>query len=310
MNWNSKILLAKLETVYSTDPVPTGAANAVLFNANEVTLAPMEGQDVKRDIVRTYLGNPEMMPTALNAKLSFSTELAGSGAAGTAPPWGPLMRGCSMAEVISAGVSATYNPITSAPESVTFYFWVGATQHIFKGSRGTWDISVDANGIPKINWTFFGLWTQPAEVAAAVPTYTPWQTPLTAGKTNTPTFSINAVAMVLRSYKFTLANDVQPRFLIGKEEMVVVDRSPELTATVEAVPLTTLNPYALAAARTKHAIVLTHGVTAGNIVTVNAATSQIHRPSGLENNQNVVEWPLKWWPRPNAGNDELSIVCT
>ncbi|NTT88503.1 hypothetical protein HS053_21670, partial [Tabrizicola sp. SY72] len=44
--WRLQALLAKIETVYGTDPTPTGAANAIL--AEDVRVMPMEGQDVTR----------------------------------------------------------------------------------------------------------------------------------------------------------------------------------------------------------------------------------------------------------------------
>ncbi len=93
--WNSKILLAKIETTYGTDSVPTGAADAVL--AQNVVLSAMEGQDLARDLDRNALGADATIPVELHQKLSFSVELAGSGAAGTAPPWGRLLRACGCA---------------------------------------------------------------------------------------------------------------------------------------------------------------------------------------------------------------------
>jgi hypothetical protein len=308
IKWRSTILLAKIETTYGTDPTPTGAANAIL--AQNVELRPMEGEDVSRDLEYPWLGAQPEIPVGLRAVVTFTTELQGSGAAGTAPAWGPLMRACACSEVIVASTSVTYAPVSDAMESVTVWLWKGATKHIVKGCRGTARIEVDAQGIPKVRWTLTGLWAEPAEVSRVTPTLTGWQKPLVATKTNTPTFTVNAVALVLRSFAMDIGNDVQPRLLIGKEEIIIVDRSAEIAARVEAVPLTTLNPFALANAQTSVACVLVHGTAAGKIVTVNAPTCQVKRLSGYENQQDVLEWPLALKAIPNAGNDEFSVVLT
>ena len=82
--WRSKFFLAKIETVYGTDSVPTPAANAILVTAPK--LQPMEGTDVDRDLDLPYLGAQGTIPNELHAKLAFKVELAPSGTAGTVPP--------------------------------------------------------------------------------------------------------------------------------------------------------------------------------------------------------------------------------
>lgn len=308
INWKLKVLLAKIESAYGTDPTLTGALNAIL--ATDVVLIPMDGEDVSRNLEQPFLGAQSTIPAGLRATLTFSTELAASGTAGTAPAWGPLARGCGLAEVISAGVSVAYSPISASMESVYFKFWIGSTLHAFKGSRGTGVITINAQGVPVIRWTFTGLFIQPTETAAAAPTLTAFQEPLIASNANTPTFTVNAVALVMRSYALNLGCDVQPRLLVGKEEIRIVERAESLEVTVEAVPLTTFNPFSLAAARTRVAVSLVHGTVAGNIVTIATPTTQIQRPTSLENQQGVLEWPLKLTPLPNAGNDQFSITLT
>ncbi|MBI1201493.1 MAG: hypothetical protein GC182_03175 [Rhodopseudomonas sp.] len=308
IKWKSKVLLVKIESAYGTDPTPTGAADAIL--ATNVTLQPMEGEDVSRELERPYLGGQEMIPAGLRSVLTFSTELAGSGTAGEAPGWGVLARACALAETIEDAVSVTYSPISLAMESAAVYFWIGATKHVLLGARGTAEITLDAQGIPRIAWTITGLWTLPAESAAATPDLTSFLEPLIATKANTPAFTVNAVSLVLRSYKLTLGNDVQPRLLVGREEIIIPDRAEQLVCNVEAVPLTTLNPFALAQARTRVAVSIVHGTAAGNIVTIAAPTCQVKRMTGYEQNQNILEWPLPLAPLPDEGNDQFSIVLT
>lgn len=308
IRWKSKVLLAKIESAYGEDPTPTGAANAIL--ATDVALQPMEGEDLSRNLERPYLGAQEMIPTALRAVLAFSTELVGSGSAGTAPGWGPLARACGLAQAVNAGVSVVYSPVSAAMESVTLYLWIGSTRHKIVGCRGTAEITVNAQGIPVIRWAFTGLFLAPGEASPATPTLTGFQKPQVATKANTPTFTVNGVSLVLRSYGLNLGNQVEPRLLIGKEEIVIVDRAEEIAAVVEAQPLSSFDPFGLAQAGTLVAANLVHGTTAGKITTIAAPTCQVKRLAGYENNQDVLEWPLRLAPLPNAGNDQFSITLT
>ena len=88
------VILLKLEGpgLYGTDPVPTGAANAMLVSNLSVT--PMNSQNVDRDLIRPYLGGSEQLMGTRYVEMGFDIELVGSGAVATAPAWGPaLMQG-------------------------------------------------------------------------------------------------------------------------------------------------------------------------------------------------------------------------
>lgn len=306
--WKSKIILVKTEAVYGTDPGPTGGANAMLMT--NVGFSPMEGEDVSRDLERAYLGAQATIPVGLRGKLSGRVELVPSGAAGTAPAWGPLIRCCAVAQTINAGVSVVYNPISEAMESATIHFWIGGTQHILRGARGTATMRFPAQGIPYFEFELTGLWSQPAEAARPAPTLTAFQKPDVVTDANTPTFSLNGVTMVLREAALALNNQVEPRLLVNSESIVIPDRNDMLSARVEAVPVTTFNPYALANAQTQFAAALTHGIVAGRIVSLAAPACQLKRLSGFENAQNILEWPLEMAVLPVAGNDQWTLTLT
>jgi len=307
IKWRSKIILAKIEAVYGTDSAPA-AGNGIL--ARNVSFEPMAGEDVSRELERPYLGAQPEIPTGLRAVLAFETELQGSGAAGTPPAWGVLARGAALSEVIAAGVSVTYAPVSDAMESVSIYFWTGDTRHVLLGCRGTGIVTLNAQGIPVVRWTFTGLWAAPSEQARVNPNLAGFIAPAVATKANTPTFTVDGVALVLRSFTFDFGNQVEPRLLIGREEILIVDKAEAISAQVEAVALTTFHPLALAQAQTQVPVSLVHGTAAGRIVTLSAPAAQLKRLSGYENNQDILEWPLRLAPLPDAGNDQFSITLT
>lgn len=302
------VLLAKIEGTYATDPTLTGAANGIL--AQNISIKPMEGQDVPRNLIQAYLSGQATIPAGLHIDIDFDTELAGSGAAGTPPGWGIFMRAAGCAEVIVASTSVTYTPISELMESVYLKFWLGNTLHAIKGTRADAALGINAQGIPSVRWSVRGLFVDPVETARATPTLTSFIKPLIASTTNTPVFTVNSVSLVGRSYSFKLGNKLETRFLIGSDSIPIVDRAESLDLVCQATPLTTINPYALAKAETRVPAIVTHGITAGNIVTLSAPTSQVKRPTGYQNNQGVAEWPLGLMPLPTSGNDQFSMVLT
>lgn len=304
----SLILLSKLETTYGTDPTPTGAANAV--KAKNVKISPMEGQDLPRDLDLPAMGNQGTIPADLHMKLEFDIELAPSGTAGTAPAFAHLLRACGLAQTISAGVSVTYNPITDGQESVTHYFQLGGTMWKMKGTRGSVKFTLNAQAIPVMSFSFLGLFELPTEEARPTPVYTAWKKPIIVSNTNTPVHTIDGVALTMKEFSFDLGNKLEPRFLIGTHSVLISDRAEVIEAKVDAVPVSTFNPFQMAIDQEEVPLILTHGITAGAITTFNAPLAQLQRTAGLEDSQGIVEWPLRLAPQLNAGNDQFTIVFT
>lgn len=307
--WNRKVLLAAIETTYGVDAAPAAAAAVLAMN---VQFSPMEGQDVSRELELPTLGAQATIPAELHGRLIFEVELAPSGTAGTAPAWGVLMRGCGCAQTIAAGTSVTYNPVSTGHDSVTLHFYIENTRFVLLGARGTATLSLTAQRPPRIRFEFTGLFTLPSTQTAPTPNLAAWKAPQIASAATTPVFSFNSVSLVLRQLEFAMGNEVVPRFLIGggAERILITQRSERATATVEAVPLTALDPFVLASGQTVAPLTLTHGTGAGKIATLAIPRAQIQRPESPTNTQGIVEWPLGFVPLPDAGDDQWTLTLT
>lgn len=314
IKWRSKIILAKINSGdYGTDPVPTGAANAVLMT--DVELRPMEGQDVSRNLERPFIGAQQSVPVGIHVVLTGSVELAPSGETGVAPAWGPLMRMCGIAEVVTpddtpGDGTVEYTPVTDDHEDGGIYFWIGSTQHTMTGVRGDWEWTHNAQAIPVVRFTLTGLFALPSEVVRPSVDLSQFQAPEVATMTNTPTFTLGGVGLVLSQFSFRLGNSVEQRLLIGREAILINDRNEQITARVEAVPLTTLDPYTAAFASTKKALVLEHGTAPGKRIRLDAPNCTTARLSGYEQSQNVAEWPLSLSPQPDEGDDQWTLTLS
>jgi hypothetical protein len=298
-------LLAKLETTYNVDAVPTGAANAMVVR--NVRVNPLTVESEARDIARPYLGNNDTVVGAFYGSLEYDIEAAGSGVAGTAPKWGPLMQACGFAQVVTAGVSVTYTPVSSAFSSLSKYFYLDGVLHKFTGSRGS--VAFKGNNRSPTMWgyRFLGLF-QPV-VDAVLPTadYTGFVKPLAFNTANTPTFTIHGVAGVLRNLSIDMANQVSYRNLVNSEAVQLLDRKPVGSLEMEATLMATKNWFNTARDGSTGALQLIHGTTPGNIIEINAPGVQVTDPQYSEF-ENAAMLQAGMVLRPNIGNDEISIV--
>ena len=306
--WKTKALLCKSEVTYGVDPVPTSGANGMLVR--ELIIRPMEGQDIPREVERNFFGNFQSFPAGLHVVMTFKVELIGHAARGTAPAWSPIAKACGLAEVVSAGTSVVYNPVSSGHSSATLYFYLGGTQQKILGGRGTAIIRADANTIPYLEVTMTGLWAAPTDVAGITPTVSSFQDPLPVTKTNTPTYTINGVACVMRNFSLDFGNQVAARMLVGEEVVPITDSRESIATQIKAMPMATLNPFALAQAQTAFAVNLVHGSGSGKIVTVNAPNCRLMRPDSYASQDDIWEWPLRIVPLPSSGNDQYTITLT
>lgn len=305
MRWRRKALLADVEATYGTDEGPTGAANAIL--ASDVSLTPLEGGEVNRENIQTYLGARGDIPVDEHVALEFAVELAGGGAADTPPQYGPLLRACGLSETINAGTDVQYDPVSDSFESASIHMHIDGILHKLLGSRGSVSLSLARGQVPRLRFRMLGLFTAPADTALPTTDTSGALRPLVPSTTNTPTFTIDGFAGTLEELGLDLGNDTQGRFLVGSESIEIVDREATGSARIETVALATKDFIALSRARTRVALALEHGTVAGNIVRVDAPAVEIGRP-GYQESQGVVMWNLPLKLIPSAGDDEIKIT--
>lgn len=303
-----KLLLAKTETVYGTDVTPTGAANAI--QTSQLSIVPLAGPVVSRDLDRPTLGSDLQIQVGQFVQMSFMVEVAGSSAAGTAPPWGPLVEACGFSETIVASTSVTYAPEASPFESLTMYFHHDGQLHKLTGARGTFSMDMSAGGIPHFNFTFTGLYNIPTSTADATPTFTAFQVPKAVNDTNTTAFTLHTVSCNVISATFDMACNVVYRNVVNSESVELIDRAPSGQLVFEAPTIATKNWFATALASTTGAMSMVHGSTAGNIVTIGAPNAQLVSPTyGESDGVSTIQTGLSFVPG-SSGNDEFTIAVT
>lgn len=304
-----RLLLAKTESTYGTDAVPTGGANAILVRNLEIT--PLQAEAVTRDLIRPYLGNSDQLLAQTRVEVTFEVELAGSGAAGTAPAYGPVLKACGLAETVVASTSVTYAPVSSSFSSASLYFHNDGIRHIVTGCRGSFEITAEVGQIPVISFTLTGIYNAPTDESLPAPTYANQVAPLIFKNGNTSNFSIFSYAGCLQSLNFQIANDVVYRELVGcTKEVLITNRNPAGTAVIEAPSIATKDFFTIANGSSTGSITFQHGAAAGNIVTFTAPQSDIGSPT-YSDQDGIQMLNLPYLAIPtSAGNDELSLAFT
>jgi hypothetical protein len=303
-----RLILAKTEATYGTNSTPAGT-DAVLVRNLEVT--PLEADVVSRDLIRPYLGNSDALLANPRVRVSCEVELAGSGTAGTAPRFGPLLLACGTAATTVASTSVTYAPVSSAFSSCTILYNVDGVQHVLTGCRGTFTMNCQLGQIPTLQFEMTGIYNNPTDTAQPAVTYAAQATPLIFRDGNTSAFSFMSYSGCLMSVDFNLANDIVYRELIGcTKEVLVTDRKPAGTVMIEAVTLATKNYFTDALGSTTGNLTFLHGTTAGNRVTFSSPQSDVTQPTYSESDGvQMLSIPYVSLPT-TAGNNEFSLAFT
>jgi hypothetical protein len=297
-------MLAKLETTYGTDAVPVGTTDAVVLQEAEIT--QMDADAVERPRLQPHFGARPVALTALKMRATAQVDLAGSGTAGTAPAYGPLLRGCGMAQTITAGTRVDYTPISAAEESLTLYWFLDGQRQRALGARGSWGVEIAANAFPRLSFEFLGQYTAPTEVALPTTTLTAWREPQVSNGVNTPAMTLDGLSVALESFRYRHNNDLVFRDLVGRRYVNIQERRPAIEVAIEAPTLTAKNFWALAEAGTTFQAVARQGTAAGGIAELTAPRCQISQiarrvADGVE----MLDMTLL--VLPNTGNDEVTL---
>lgn len=231
-----------------------------------------------------------------------ATKVATMSTAWTTPP--------DATSVYSISAQVVYKPVSSAFESTTLYVNVDAVLHKLLGARGTVALKMSAQGIPMYSFTFTGLYVPVADGAMPTVTLSAFQQPLAVNNQNTTNLVVAGYAGAVGSdFSFDFANTVVFRSLPGGTESVMItDRKPAGSLTIEATTVASKDWWSLIKNVTLGAFSVTHGTVAGNKVKLDTPSMQLTTPA-YGDKDGVTMLTMKAEYIPVTGNDELLITC-
>lgn len=305
-----KVLAAKKEGVYGTDAAPTLAANAIL--TRNFRTKPLQVDQIERNLDNAGYGATKSAPSNKRQTVSFEVELAGSGAAGTAPRFMELHEACGMAApVISAGVSAEQKPglPTVAASSLTLHHWKSDQRRRAVGARGTFSLDFTAGRYPfsALNLTALLAAVPFDKSAPAAADFSDFIEPLEVNTTNTD-FLLDGYAAILKSWRMDMNVNINVRNLVGANYVNRGNHSARCRIEIEAPDIATKNYLASLDSGDVIEQELDHGTVAGNILEIRTPQLQIVDIDEGEEDDKVM-WTIDAIATVIAGADDFSITA-
>ncbi len=91
---NKRLVAAKIEGTYGTDPTPVGTDAMLVKNLD---VQPIQAELVDRDLIKPYFGLSQSLLASIAVRIGFEIEYAASGVVGKAPAYDCLLRACGFA---------------------------------------------------------------------------------------------------------------------------------------------------------------------------------------------------------------------
>ena len=311
-------ILIETESSYNDSTTPNGA-DAVLVT--ELSVTPIASDVVSRDYVSPYLGASEQLLANSRVEVSFSVEMVGSGAAGTAPGYSKALLACGLSETVASGTSVTYTPVSAAFSSIAMFVEIGGSAtnenvlHKIRGCRGNVALEAAVGEIPKLNFTFTGIYETPIDLSSmTTPTYNHQPTPLLFKAGNTSGFNIHGHQAGLNSLSMDLGNSIIYREVIGStstKEVLLTDRAASGSVVIDAVKPGVKNFFTAAQTDgTLGNLAFLHGSAAGNKVQLTSTKADLGDIS-YGDSDGILTMEIPYTLVPSAsGNDEFSLIYT
>lgn len=306
---------AKIEAVFGTYNAP--AAADLLEPVFDLEWDP-EVEMFEREIIRESLSPIAQIPGERSATISFSTELKGSGTAGTAPSHLSVpLRACGMDETIVALTSVEYLPLSTGHESASIEIRETDDTGVcmrkrLAGARGSFSINAEKGQPVIISFEFTGKYFEPDQVAGPLsPSPGFGVTPVSFLGVS---FSIHGVGTLLvQQVELDIGNEVSLRNDIndasGNVGALIVARNPTGSLNPEQALIADYNPWSRWTGVSLGMLTYTLNGGAGNTTLIEAPKVQITDVSDGDRDEirtNELELILTGDP----SDDELRIFFT
>ena len=313
---NTAVLL-KVETTYGVDAVPAPSLDAMLLR--KFTCKPLDAKMVKNPQVHPYFGTGVDLVGVSFVSGTFEVSLGGSGAPGTPPMWGRILRSCAFAETVTAAARVDYTPISASLESSTMYYYDDGVLKKVLGMRcDITSFKMGFGDVPQMAVKFIGLDGGIAAVATPDVTLTSWMQPqavnqansgmVTLGATYTAGALTGGTTYPTKGLELSLGAVVNFIELLGGQSVDLTDRDVKGKITLDLTAAQEVSNEALVLASGTQSIGLLHGNAAGNQLLTFLPNCQFQNYTLDDlNGRRLIGYDIK--AATLSGNDEWRIVA-
>jgi hypothetical protein len=298
--------------------IALGAADAA-FYVYEASFEP-DIQITERNPLRSTLTNLAHFSGRRSGRITFKTELVGSGTAGTAPAIGEALKACGMKHINTPGTSDAYKPTSvftagGNGSSATVGLFIDGLRYAIFGARGTVKLSYTAGEPAYAEFDFLGVISSTTAVDDVA---------LLTGITYpaaTPPIFLNATVtkessdLVAENFSIDLGNELALRPDVTSENgylsTKIVGRTPTGSCDPELNLVADRDDYGDLFDATGFDAVCEIGSTAGNTITVtNASNGAILSNVSLSDRNGIMVAGLDFalTSTSASGDDELVLT--
>jgi len=223
-----------------------------------------------------------------------------------------LLKSCGLSETVVADTSVTYAGVSSSFSSATIYCFYDGTRHKITGARGSVSFNFTAGQFAVASFNFIGIYNAPDDTAlSGTFTVANQAAALEVNDTNMTTSTFfGETSQRIESFDLALNNELIYKETASSKEVLITNRAPGGTAVIEAPAVGTTDFFADAVGVATASSSLVLGASAGNIVTLTAAQTDVTGVSYGDTN-GVVSLSMPYLALPStSGNDELSLAFT
>jgi hypothetical protein len=284
MKLNS-ILLAILEVTEGVDPGVAGV-NAI-ETVDGISVTQYDGEKVTRNVDSIEPTAGTEINKSPHATWSFNVDASGSGAAGTAPSFGPLLKACGFDETTAAGTSVTYTLSNAKSKTVTLARHTGGKMvQKTHGVRG--ELSLDLSQFIRMSFgNCKGSYVRPiAGITPGSLTYNDAD-PLPINKQNTVQVDLSGQALKLTAGSINFGGSVSFLNVPNSEQSLHGDLLATGQLTFIAPDLDSHNYFTDVESHNgvvEKTLSITHGTVAGNIIKIASGRLQLSNISETDIN--------------------------
>ena len=302
----TQLVLIKPEVTYGTDATPDGS-NAIMVS--NINVKP-EFDKADRNNITGFMGAQGAVTVGQKVSVDFEVELVGSGTAGTAPVFAPVLLASGLAETVTAATSVEYTPIDNSFDSVTLYWRVGAVQHAVVGLRGNVALTLSTAGIPMLKFTGMGIYTDPISNAAAVTgvDFSTAQTPVGVYKDSVTQFTLFGSSLEMKSLDMDMGNDVQYSNLVNSESVDIVGRNGNISSGFRITEDQYVDFMNKGKTDATGSMAYALGATAGKILEIEVPNLQIKTSPSVSWDQGMAHLSVEADIVPTTANSDFTIT--
>ena len=294
-------LLAKVESTYGTDSVPTPAENGVRMSERlwgSLTVSHQYENTRENAMSGTLVPRRKGPSVGETAAIEVPVEALGAHSAysgSNLPEADPLFMACGVSRTVDTTTdseSVTYTPIDTGHGSATLYAYAGGQLFRITGCRGTFRVSMQPGQLGAIVFSLEGKVAEITTTALPAITYQSNDGAIVQGAG----FTLNGWAPRIMEGEFDIGNTLawvsDANAADGLQEYRIQMRDPSQTVTVEAVALSTFDPYALTRNAGTIALALAIGSAQYNRVRITDSACFLRSAPSNEDYEDVAGWGL------------------